>query len=42
MQSVFEFAVLPASDEPLDGVIVNLISWLEAKGIVKDEPFIDR
>ena len=42
MQLVFKWPGLPALDEPLDGFIVILISWLEAKGIMKDEPFIDR
>jgi len=42
MQLVFKFTLLPALDELLDSVIVILISWLEAHGIVKDEPFIDR
>ena len=42
MELVFEWPGLPALDEPLDSFIVIVISWLEAKGIVEDEPFIDR
>jgi hypothetical protein len=42
MQLVFKWPGLPALDERLDGFIVILIPVLEAKGIMKDEPFIDR
>ena len=41
MKLVFKCPGLPAFDELLDSFIVILISWLEAKGIMKDEPFID-
>ena len=42
MQLVFKWPSLPALDERLDSCIVVVISWLEPKGIMKDEPFIDR
>jgi len=42
MQSVFKLASLSALDEFFDGSIVIRISWLEAQGIMKDEPLIDR
>ena len=40
MQLVFKFAGFPALDKLLDSLIVDLISWLETEGIVKDEPYI--
>ena len=42
MQLVFERPRLPTSNEVFDSLIVALIPWLEAKGIMKDEVFVDR
>ena len=42
VQLVFEWTGPPASDEILDSIIVNIVSCLEAKRIMENEPFVDR
>ena len=41
VQLVFRRPSLPALDEVLDSLIVILISWFKAKGIVEDEVLIN-